>query len=187
MAARNVKTAVKLIEEAWAKRWETMKSPPDSKEELQRNVDEVHQNLVEAVAICRETGAKRELVHALRKLGHVEQAAGREEAARALYEEAVAVSRQQEDSLLLAHSVRHLGDVYREAGKAAEAEANYNEALALYRKHGQPPALDFANTIRPMAILKEEAAMIEEAKNLWREARDLYCLLYTSPSPRDPE
>lgn len=34
--------------------------------------------------------------------------------------------------------------------------------------------LDFANAIRPMAMLKEETGSVEEARQLWEEARDLY-------------
>jgi tetratricopeptide (TPR) repeat protein len=151
-----------------------MTSPPDSEEQLQLIMDEVHQNLVDAVAICREADAQHELVHALRKLGHIEQEMGRNDATLALYEEAVSISRRQGDTLLLAHSVRHLGDIHRRLGRVEAAEACYNESVALYRNHEQPPTLDFANAIGPMAILKEEAGAVDEAKQLWQEARDLY-------------
>ncbi len=174
MGTRDTKAAVELMENAWTTRRETITSPPDSKEQLQRIMDEVYQKLVEAVAICREVGAQRELIHALRKLGHVEQEMGRNDATRALYEEAVSISRKQGETLLLAHSIRHLGDIHRRAGRAEAAEACYDEALALYRNHERPPKLDFANAIRPMAILKEDAGLVREAKQLWQEARDLY-------------
>ena len=174
MGTRDTKAAVELMENAWTTRRETITSPPDSKEQLQRIMDEVYQKLVEAVAICREVGAQRELIHALRKLGHVEQEMGRNDATRALYEEAVSINRKQGETLLLAHSVRHLGDIHRRAGHAEAAEACYDEALALYRNHERPPKLDFANAIRPMAILKEDAGLVREAKQLWQEARDLY-------------
>ena len=174
MGARDIKAAVELMENAWTTRRETITSPPDSEEQLQQIMDQVYQNLVEAVAICREVGAQRELVHALRKLGHVEQEMGRNDATQALYEEAVSISRKQGETLLLAHSVRHLGDIHRRAGHTEAAEACYDEALALYRNHERPPTLDFANAIRPMAILKEDAGLVGEAKQLWQEARDLY-------------
>jgi tetratricopeptide (TPR) repeat protein len=151
-----------------------MTSPPDSEEQLKLIMEEVHLNLVDAVAICREAGAQHELVHALRKLGHVEQEMGRHDATQASYEEAVSISREQGDTLLLAHSVRHLGDVHRRLGRVEAAAACYGEALELYRNHEQPPKLDFANAIRPMAILKEDAGAVDEVKKLWQEARDLY-------------
>ncbi len=174
MAWRDIRTAIDLMEKAWTTRRETMASPPQSKEQLQQKMDEVYQHLVEAVDICREVGAGRELVHALRKLGHVEQEMGREHATQALYQEAVTISRAQGDTLLLAHSVRHLGDIHLRVGQADAAVACYDEALTLYRSHPQPPPLDFANAIRPLAILKQNAGMNEDAKKLWQEARDLY-------------
>ncbi len=174
MGPRDTRAAVELMDKAWTTRRQIMTSPPDSKEQLQLIMGEVHQNLVEAVAICREVGAQHELVHALRKLGHVEQEMGRHDATRALYEEAVSISRRQGDPLLLAHSVRHLGDIHRRLGRVEAAEACYDEALTLYRNHEQPPTLDFANAIGPMAMLKEKAGAVDEARKLWQEARDLY-------------
>ena len=38
----------------------------------------------------------------------------------------------------------------------------YLEALALYRTQAQPPALDLANAIRPLAILKDTLGDVEE-------------------------
>lgn len=174
MGPRDTRAAVELMDKAWTTRRKTMTSPPDSEEQLRLIMDEVHQNLVEAVAICREVGAQHELVHALRKLGHVEQEMGRNDATRALYEEAVSISRRHGDTLLLAHSVRHLGDIHRQLGCVEAAQACYDEALALYRNHEQPSKLDFANAIAPMAILKEDTGAVEEAKKLWQAARDLY-------------
>ena len=135
---------------------------------------EAHSDLVEAVRLCRQPGKQSELVKALKALGQIERDLGRGEAARPLYEEAVAICRDASDPLTLAHTLRHLGDIHRDAGRAALAEPYYNEALALYRGHDRTPSLDLANTIRPLAILKDNAGQIEEARLLWEEARDLY-------------
>jgi tetratricopeptide (TPR) repeat protein len=174
MSAGDAKAAIELMEKAWTIRRETMASPPESKEQRQQIKDDVYRMLGDALAICREAGAQRELVHALRKLGHVEQELGRDDATLALYEEAVTVSRTLGDTLLLAHSIRHVGDLHRRVGRTDAAEECYDEAVALCRNHEQPPKLDFANAIRPMAILNEEAGNVEEAKRLWQEARGLY-------------
>ncbi len=172
---RSTPDAVVLIRKAWTLRHDAMTAPPVAEVELRAIAERVRRHLVEAVAVCRETGADRELVAALGKLGHVEQDAGRHEAARACYEEAVAVARTVGDPLRLAHAVRHLGDVHRHSGRFAEAEACYDGALSLYG-HGDAGAarLDYANAVRPMAILKEELGQVEEARALWRRARDLY-------------
>lgn len=153
--------AIELMEQAWGARREN-------------RLDEAHKNLVEAVSLCRQSGAQRELVLALGKLGHVELDLGKNDAARAVYEEAITICRDEEDPLSLAHTVRHLGDVHRHVGRLEDTEACYQEALELYRNHEQPPTLDLANAIQPIAILKEDAGMVQEAKQLWAEARYLY-------------
>ena len=164
-----------LIRRVWTLRCETMKAPPAVEAEVRTIAERIRAQLAEAVAICRRTGAGGELSVALGKLGHVEQDAGRHEAARACYEEAVAAARNAGDPLRLAHAVRHLGDVHRHAGRLMEAEACYAEALSLYGRLETPrPVLDHANALRPMAILKEESGRVEQARALWRRARDLY-------------
>ncbi len=134
----------------------------------------VREQLTEAVALCREAGDDRELATVLRRLGHAEQDAGRDDIAVARYEETVVAARRTGDSLLEAHAVRHLADAHRSSGRLAEAEAFYNEALALYAGEDEPPALDYANVIRPMAILKEVLGETDEAMHLWQQAKSLY-------------
>ena len=60
------------------------------------------------------------------------------------------------------------------AGRLAAAEACYAEALALYGAQDEPPPLDHANALRPMAILKETLGQADEARTLWQRARTLY-------------
>jgi tetratricopeptide (TPR) repeat protein len=140
----------------------------------EHRLTDAHRDLVEAVAVGRQAGARRELVLALKGLGQIERDLGRGDAARPLYEEAVSLCREEGDPLALAHTVRHLGDIHREAGRVESAEPCYHEALALYRGHEDTPPLDLANAIRPLAILKQDAGEVEEARRLWEEARDLY-------------
>jgi tetratricopeptide (TPR) repeat protein len=127
------------------------------------------------------TAARRVLVKALKALGQIERDLGNREAALPLYEEAVALCRKDDDLLALAHTVRHVGDIDREAGRADVAEPCYLEALAIYRGHAQTEPLDLANAIRPLAILRDEAGAVEEAKRLWTEARDLYAAVKVAP------
>ncbi len=138
----------------------------------------VREKLTEAVALCREAGADRELTTALRRLGHAEQDAGRNDIAVARYEEAVAAARRTGDRLLLAHAIRHVGDAHRAAGRFPEAEACYDEALPLYAEHPDPPPVDYANAIRPMAILKEALGETDEARHLWQRAKTLYATVH---------
>jgi hypothetical protein len=53
--------------------------------------------------------------------------------------------------------------------------------LALYRGHGHTRPLDLANTIRSLAVLKDDAGETEEARRLWQEAHDLYVVIDVQP------
>ena len=168
---RSTADAMALVRQAWTLRREAMASPPSTEAGKRGIARQVRECLVEAVAICQETGAQPELFAALGKLGHVEQDAGSHQAARACYEEAVTVARSAGDPLRLAHAVRHLGDIHRQARRLAEAEACYDEALSLYRRsEAEAAPLDHANALRPMAILKEERGQVAEARLLWARA-----------------
>lgn len=134
----------------------------------------VRWQLKEAVGLFREIGADRDLATALRRLGHAEEDAGSNGAATARYEEAVVAARRTGDPLLLAHVIRHLGDAHRSTGRLAAAETCYDEALGLYAEHSDPPPLDYANAIRPTAILKEALGDCHEARHLWKQAKALY-------------
>ena len=169
-----VEQAHELVNRAWALRSATMASPPATRAEVEEARARIRQCLTEAVAVFRTAGASTFLVAALGKLGHAEEDAGRDDAALACREEAVAVARRTGHPMSLAHAVRHLGDRHRKAGRLAGAEACYAEALALYGAQEDPPALDYANTLRPMAILNETLGRAGEARILWRRARDLY-------------
>ena len=169
-----VDEARELVNRAWTLRRKTMASPPATRAELEQAIARFHGYLSDAVTLCRKAGATRELVAALGKLGHAEENAGRGDAALACYEEAVTVARGADLAIPLAHAVRHLGDLHRKAGRLAAAEACYAEALALYGGQDEPPALDYANALRPMAILKETLGQVDDARALWQSARELY-------------
>ena len=135
---------------------------------------DAERDLSEAVGLCRADAARRELAQALKSLAQIKRDSGHADAARLLYEEAVAIYREERGPLDLAHTIRHLGDVHRHEGHAKLAEDCYLEALALYRDRQETPSLDLANAIRPLALLKDDAGEVEEARRLWEEARELY-------------
>lgn len=136
--------------------------------------DDARRHFAEAVVLARTVSAGRELIDALKGLGLVERDRGRPKAALRLYAEALALCRVQDDPLLVAHTVRHVGDLHREAGRLERAEPCYVEALELYRAHDHTHALDLANAVRPMALLRQAQGAHEEAITLWSEARELY-------------
>jgi tetratricopeptide (TPR) repeat protein len=136
--------------------------------------DDARRDLIDAVALCRETGEALDLAKALTGLGQIERDLHNNDAAIRNYEEAVDIYRANADVLKLAHCIRHLGDIYRNQKRADLAEPCYREALDLYRGEDKTPPLDLANAIRGFAILKHDAGETEKARTLWQEARELY-------------
>ena len=139
------------------------------------NPSEARRRYTDAIEGSREPELKRELIRALKGLGQVERDAGNLSSALSLYEEAVTHCRANGDALLLAHTVRHVGDIHQDMNRDDLAEPCYREALGIYRS-SEPDRLDLANAVRPLALLKENAGEIAEAKQLWAEARDLYSM-----------
>ena len=91
------------------------------------------------------------------------------------YEEAVTAYRKDgTQPLKLAHAIRHLGDAHYEVAQTALAEQCFLEALALYRTYEHGPSLDFANAVRRLAVLKDDAGEVDEAIALWQESHDRY-------------
>jgi tetratricopeptide (TPR) repeat protein len=131
----------------------------------------------DTVAASRQCGDKPALAKALTRLGYIERQLRQLEAARGHYQEAAAIHRASGDTLALAHAIRHVGDIHMEAGRFDLAGPNHLEALGLYRRESAPPALDLANAIRSLAVLKEKTGSKAEAKPLWREARGIYLIL----------
>src|SRR5271156_1274894 len=129
--------------------------------------------LVEAVEMCRKGESRSDLAKALTGLGQIERDLHNNKAALGHYEEALAIYRAEGDALKVAHTVRHVGDIQRNEGHRELAEPCYREALRIYRGDERTPPLDLANAIRGLAILTFDAGEAEEAKTLWREARDL--------------
>ncbi|HVP00411.1 MAG TPA: tetratricopeptide repeat protein [Bryobacteraceae bacterium] len=103
----------------------------------------------------------------LKRQAQAERDQGRLEEARRLYEQAAERYRALNDPLALAHTVRHVADIHRQQGHPELAARCYDEALMIYRANAETPQLDLANAIRGLALLKNEAT-------LWQEARDLY-------------
>jgi tetratricopeptide (TPR) repeat protein len=128
--------------------------------------EQARELFAEAAATARQSGAKRELVEALKGIAQIDRDRGRLAAAQPFYEEAVAVCRDIADPLLLAHTLRHLGDLHHDDGRDDLAEPLYAEALGLYRASEAPP-LDLANALRSMAVVTSSAALWEEAFHLY--------------------
>ena len=134
---------------------------------------EAREAFVDAVAFARDLDDGPGLVRALAGAAQVERDAGDVDSALPLLEEAVELARELDEPLRTAHTVRHLGDAYRTIGRLDEAEGCYDEVLGIYR--AEPAgALEVANAVRPLALLREAQGRHDEAATFWREARRLY-------------
>jgi tetratricopeptide (TPR) repeat protein len=136
--------------------------------------DSARRDLIEAVALARRAQDLLQLAKTLTALGQVERDLHHADEALQHYEEAAAIYRAADVPLKLAHTVRHVGDIYLDKGQLALAEPGYVEALAIYRAHPETSALDLANTIRGLALLKGDLGETQQAKALWEEAWELY-------------
>lgn len=94
----------------------------------------VREKLTEAVMLCREAGADRELATSLRRLGHAEQDAGRNESATACYEGAMTLYAEHSDppTLDYANAIRSMAILKEALGKTDEARYLWKRAKALY-------------------------------------------------------
>jgi tetratricopeptide (TPR) repeat protein len=137
-----------------------------------RPVD-ARRDLTEAIALAR-AGNDRALACAVTALGRIERDMGHADAALASYQEAAAIYREQGNALKLAHTIRHIGDIHQGAGRPAQAEPCFQQAIAIYRANPETPALDMANALRPLALLKDDAGEFDEADRLWDSAKELY-------------
>jgi tetratricopeptide (TPR) repeat protein len=138
------------------------------------NSAEARRILRDRIEAGRRARKGADLGDALAQLGQIERREGDADAAIALYQEAAEIARSEDMPLRLAHRLRHIGDIYGEAGDAERAAFYYGEAMTLYRADPEPPALDLANLLRPLALLMEAQDQPEAALQYWTEARALY-------------
>jgi tetratricopeptide (TPR) repeat protein len=144
------------------------------KARLDHSPEQARALLREAVEQSRAADDPHALGRALAKLGQIERDMGDTDTALDHYREAASIARAEDDALGLAHRLRHIADIHRNEDRLDLAEPSYDEALAIYRSREGAPPLDLANTVRPMAMLKEKQGWTGEAAALWAEAKALY-------------
>lgn len=110
-----------------------------------------------------------QIVRERRRDGDGARAEGRLDEARQHYLAAVDACRSLGDAKLLAHTLRHLGDIEREMGRGDLAGPHLVEALEIARRENVA-VLELANTIRPLAFLRDDPKLLEEANALYARA-----------------
>lgn len=70
--------------------------------------------------------------------------------------------------------IRHIGIVREYQERLEEAEGAYDKALELFRENAVENSLDYANTVRYPAVVKNRLGKRGAAAHLWEEAHDRY-------------
>lgn len=137
-------------------------------------LSQAKEDLASAVSGARGAGCAHTLGMALSALAQIERDLGHAERSQDLYREAVDIFEAEAEPRAIAHAARHLGDLYREAGRLDEAGCYLTQALVINRARADCRPLELANSLRPLALLREDEGRVRDAVHLWKEARALY-------------
>ena len=74
----------------------------------------------------------------------------------------------------IAHSTRHVADLERHLRREIDSERSYRTAIAIYRDNTNTYKGDLANALRGFAILLEKLKKFKEARETWKETKQLY-------------
>jgi tetratricopeptide (TPR) repeat protein len=129
---------------------------------------------LDGVRKAAEHSNRAALAEAFCGLAQAERDIGNNQAAHHHYANAALLYRQLGPLERVAYAVRHEADLARELQKPAEAEPLYREAETIYRGLGDDATLDLANTLRGLALTKEQTGPPQASQPFWLEARDLY-------------
>lgn len=131
----------------------------------------------EALTLARaqpDGGGRDALIVALSVMAQVDQDAGRLDVATQRYAQAAELSRRPPVSPRLPHVLRHLGMLQFRARNLLAAISCCEEAVQIRRGEEGTPPLEMANTLRPLALIREAEGRTAEAAALWEEAATLY-------------
>lgn len=129
----------------------------------------------EAVALAEGKGQDRSLADALKALGNIlRRPTFLRNAANEAYAKAADLYRKLGLPLEEAWVKRHIGINHEYAERLSEAEKYYDESLALFRRHASDNTLNYANTVRYPAVIKNRVGKREESEALWEEACERY-------------
>src|SRR5688572_18297793 len=120
------------------------------------------------VSVARASGNKLALANALKEQGNLERRPPfMRDAANETYTSAAELYRELGMPLEAAWVIRHIGINHEYAERLAEAEARYDESLALFRQHAGDNTLNYANTVRYPAVIKNRLGKRDESRKLW--------------------
>src|SRR5262245_32298614 len=127
------------------------------------------------VAEARAGNDKVRLAQILKQLGSIERRPpSMYEVAIGTFSEASKLCRELGMPLEEAWCIRQIGNIREYQDRLVDAEKSYDEALSLYRENADESSLDYANTVRYPAVVKNRLGKREDATRLWEEAHDRY-------------
>jgi tetratricopeptide (TPR) repeat protein len=139
--------------------------------EFQRRLEAARRAVTEA----RAGNDNVRLAQALKQLGSIERRPPfMYEMAIGTFTEASELFHELGMRLDEAWCIRHIGIIREYQYRLEDAERAYDKALALYREHAEKSSLDYANTVRYPAVVKNRLGKREDATRLWEEAHDRY-------------
>jgi predicted ATPase/DNA-binding CsgD family transcriptional regulator len=122
----------------------------------------------QGLALSRQQGDRRAMVHALTLLGWIAEEQGRFSQARAFHEEALALGRPLGDPAWTAWSLRNIGAQAFLMGEPGVAQRLMEEALAIFRQEGYRFGAAYALTdLADIALRRGEYA---RAAKYWQES-----------------
>lgn len=127
-----------------------------------------------ALEFSRASSNRQQLRQALNGLGQVERDQGNFVAAQTHYEELAGLYSNDSEPVQRAHALRHLADVLRLQTKFEEAETLYLDVLEAYEGSPGVGPLHVANALRPYAILLGKSNRVDDSRQLWKQARQIY-------------
>ncbi len=130
-----------------------------------------------AADIYRGLKLEAELANALSRQARIERDSKDYDRAFELQIEALSILRFGHDKKALAHALRHTADILSEAGRNSDADHYCHEMLDIYHSLTDVTPLDMANAVRSAAEIKRLSGNTDEARRLWREARERYAAL----------
>ncbi len=126
-----------------------------------------------ALELCEEYKINKEQRQTWSLLANIYQDLGRHTKSLESYKNALTLAEVESEEEQIAHLSRNIADVEYEIGDLKSSMSHYEKAIKYYRNLSKY-SLNYANTIRGFALLKEKMVDYADAKKLWKEAKSIY-------------
>lgn len=127
------------------------------------------------VSAARRSGDRLRLADSLKELGNIERRPPQlRDDADVTFAEGASIYDELGMPLEAAWAIRHIGIDHEYAERLEDAEACYDRSLEIFRRHASDDSLNYANTVRYPAVIKDRLGKREESRTLWEEALARY-------------